>query len=156
MYIMSAELPLSTNTLLVLKPSISSIMMSGSSWGCLIPLESRSKNMMSSLSDCWYCWSSYNKSSSKQPSWYRSPCYRSDFSYGLLWMISSIILEIIIGFVISPCSRVVVSFDELLEFSLLNQFFYLFFKIMTFISVMAMILMKMTVLLLVTLPRGHA
>ena len=50
MYIMSAELQLSTNTLLVLKPFISNVMTSGSLWGCLIPLASRLENVMSSFS----------------------------------------------------------------------------------------------------------
>ena len=54
MYIISAELPLSTNTLLVLKPLISSTMTSGSLWGCLIQLASHSGNVISSFSDRWY------------------------------------------------------------------------------------------------------
>ena len=58
--------------------------------------------------------------------------------------------------VISPCPGMVVPLDELLEFSLLNQFFYLFFQITTFVNVMAVILVKATVLVRVMLPRGHA
>ena len=54
MYIISIELLLSTNTLLVLKPLISSTMTSGSSCGCLIPLESRLENVILAFSDYWY------------------------------------------------------------------------------------------------------
>ena len=44
---MSAELPLSTRILLVLNPSIMTIMTRGLSWGCFIPLASSSKKYMS-------------------------------------------------------------------------------------------------------------
>ena len=46
---MSAELPLSTRTLLVLNPSIMIMMTRGSSWGCFTPLASSSKKHMSWL-----------------------------------------------------------------------------------------------------------
>ena len=46
---MSAELPLSTKTLLVLNPSIRIMMTRGSSWGCFTPLASSSKKHMSWL-----------------------------------------------------------------------------------------------------------
>ena len=71
-------------------------------------------------------------------------------------MITSIILNIVKGFVLSPGSGVVVPLDELLELSLLDQFLYLLFQIATFINVMAVILMKTTVFLRVTFPRGRA
>ena len=51
---MSTELPLSTNTLLVANPFIPNMMTSGLSWGCFIPLTSRSENMISSFSDRRY------------------------------------------------------------------------------------------------------
>ena len=44
---MSAELPLSTRILLVLNPSIASIMTKGSSWGYFTPLASSSEKDMS-------------------------------------------------------------------------------------------------------------
>ena len=44
---MSAELPLSTRTLLVLNPSIMIMMTRGSSWGCFTPLASSSEKHMS-------------------------------------------------------------------------------------------------------------
>ena len=44
---MLAELPLSTRTLLVLNPSIMTIMIKGSSWGFFTPLASSSKKYMS-------------------------------------------------------------------------------------------------------------
>ena len=44
---MSAELPLSTRILLVLNPSIITIMTRGSSWGCFTPLASSSEKHMS-------------------------------------------------------------------------------------------------------------
>ena len=47
---MSAELPLSTRTRLVLKPSIMSIMTRGSSSGYFTPRASSSKNTMSKFS----------------------------------------------------------------------------------------------------------
>ena len=71
-------------------------------------------------------------------------------------MILSIILDVVVRFVTSPCSRMVVSLDELLKFSLLNQFFYLFFQIATFVNVMAVILVKRKVFLQVMLLGGHA
>ena len=43
----SAELPLSTKTLLVLNPSIMSIITNGSLWGCFIHLASSSENRIS-------------------------------------------------------------------------------------------------------------
>ena len=46
---MSAELPLSTRTLLVLNPSIRIMMTRGSSWGCFTPLASSSEKQMSWL-----------------------------------------------------------------------------------------------------------
>ena len=46
---MSAELPLSTRTLLVLNPSIRIMMTRGSSWGCFMPLASSSEKQMSWL-----------------------------------------------------------------------------------------------------------
>ena len=46
---MSAELPLSTRTLLVLNPSIRIMMTRGSSWGCFTPLASSSEKHMSWL-----------------------------------------------------------------------------------------------------------
>ena len=46
---MSAELPLSTRTLLVLNPSIMIMMTRGSSWGCFTPLASSSEKHMSWL-----------------------------------------------------------------------------------------------------------
>ena len=46
---MSAELPLSTRTLLVLNPSIRIMMTRGSSWGCFTPLVSSSEKHMSWL-----------------------------------------------------------------------------------------------------------
>ena len=51
---MSAELPLSTRTLLVLNPSIMIIMTSGSSWGCFIPLASSSEKYMSWFVFLWF------------------------------------------------------------------------------------------------------
>ena len=59
-------------------------------------------------------------------------------------MISTIILGIAMRLVVSPCLRMVVSLDELLELSSLNQFFYLLIQIMTFVNVMAMILVETT------------
>jgi len=44
---MSAELPLPTRTLLILTPSIMTIMTSRSSWGCFTPLASSSEKYMS-------------------------------------------------------------------------------------------------------------
>ena len=44
---MSAELPLSTKTLLVLNPSIMSMMTNRSSWGCFTPLASSSEKYIS-------------------------------------------------------------------------------------------------------------
>ena len=50
---MSAELPLSTRILLVLNPSIFSIMTKGSLWGCFTPLASPSlKDMSLSVRHC--------------------------------------------------------------------------------------------------------
>ena len=50
---MSAELPLSTRILLVLNPSIFSIMTKGSLWGCFTPLTSPSwKDMSRSVRRC--------------------------------------------------------------------------------------------------------
>ena len=46
---MSAELPLSTRTFLVLNPSIRIMITRGSSWGCLTPLASSSEKHMSWL-----------------------------------------------------------------------------------------------------------
>ena len=46
---MSAEIPLSTRTLLVLNPSIMIMMTRGSSWGCFTPLASSSEKHMSWL-----------------------------------------------------------------------------------------------------------
>ena len=59
-------------------------------------------------------------------------------------MISTIILGIAMRLVVSPCLRMVVPLDELLELSSLNQFFYLLIQIMTFVNVMAMILVETT------------
>ena len=51
---MSAELPLSTRILLVLNPSIFSIITKGSLWGCLTPLASTSlKDMSQSVCCCF-------------------------------------------------------------------------------------------------------
>ena len=47
-YMIYVELPLSTNTLLVLNPFIANMMTSGLSYGCLIPLASHSEKVMSS------------------------------------------------------------------------------------------------------------
>ena len=44
---------MSTKTLLVLNPSIMSIITNGSSWGCFTPLASSSENKIS-MSDCLY------------------------------------------------------------------------------------------------------
>ena len=62
-----------------------------------------------------------------RPSWEGSLCYRLYLTHSLLWMISSIFLDIVEGFVLSPWSGVVVPLDELLELSSLDQHFYLFF-----------------------------
>ena len=53
MYITSAELPLSTKTLQVLYPSMISMIMRGSSCGCLIPFASHSEKTMSSSPVRW-------------------------------------------------------------------------------------------------------
>lgn len=54
MYMISAELLISTNTLLVLNPSVANMMTSRSSCGCLIPLASRTEKVMSSSPERWY------------------------------------------------------------------------------------------------------
>ena len=53
-YMIYVELPLSTNTLLVLNPFIANMMTSGSSYGCLIPLASHSEKVMSSSPERQY------------------------------------------------------------------------------------------------------
>ena len=89
------------------------------------------------------------------PSRYWSSYYHPYFTYDLLWMIPSIILGIVMRLVANPWSGLLVPLDELLEFPLLNQFFNLLFQVTTFISVVAVILMKTIVLLRVTLPGGR-
>ena len=54
MYFMSAEFLLSTQTLLVLYPSMVSMITRGSSCGCLTPLASHSEKTMSSSLERWY------------------------------------------------------------------------------------------------------
>lgn len=49
-----------------------------------------------------------------------------------------------------------ISLDELLELSPLNQFLNLLLQVMTFVSIVAMILVETTVFLLVALFRGRA
>ena len=90
------------------------------------------------------------------PSWYSSSYYRPYLSHSLLWMVSSIILGIVMGFIFSPWTRLVIPLDELLKFSPLDQLFYLLFQISALISIIAVILMKTAVLLWVMLPWGCA
>ena len=66
-------------------------------------------------------------------------------------MISTIILGIVMTLVINPRLRVVIHMEELLELSPLNQFFYLLFQIMTFITGLAMIFVETTEFLQVSL-----
>ena len=67
-------------------------------------------------------------------------------------MILFVVFDVSMGFIFGLRSSLMIPPDELLEFSPLNQFFYQFFLVMIFISVMTMILMKTVVLLWVTLP----
>ena len=159
---------MSTSTLFVLKPSISSMMTSRQVIMGLLD------STCISLRECYVVtlWSSVLcgwmldvdavnlplvslLQKLVWPSWYWSSYYRPYFTYDLLWMIPSIILGIVMRLVINSWSGLLVPLDELLEFPLLNQFFNFLFQVTTFISVVAVILMKTIVLLRVTLLGGR-
>ena len=160
------ELPLSTNTLWVLNPSMVSIMTRGSSWGCLIPFASCSDKTMSSFLTM-FChwvinrdvvhlplnclpqglvWSSNNWSPSDHP-------YLSHDGFEIVLIFLYLIVS---GFPLCPLMNLIVFLNKLLELSLLDLLLYLFLQISALVYVMSMVFMEVAVLLWISSLRGRA
>ena len=159
MYITFAELPLSTNTLQVLNPSMGSIMTRGSSWGYLIPFTSYLEKTMSAFL-VWRCfairwltwtlficlWTAFLKGL-YDPSMIGPPSDRPYLSYDGFEIVSIFLSLVVSGFLLCSLTNLIVFFNKLLELPPLDQLIYLFFQIPAFVCIMTMVLMEAVVIL---------
>ena len=140
----SAELPLSTRILIVLNPSIISMMTRGLSCGCYTPLVSSSEKI-TSVASFFLCfvggimWTTIDH-----------PYLSHDTLWSFLWFIVVFGLIFYSGLIFLLWLSICILLNKFLQFFFLDQLFYLFFEISAFVHVMPMILMETTILFLIS------